>query len=81
MLIKRVHGGVGGGICKSVIRSGWLSAKLINPQAPLGSISCGPDYKFVLLHGEVGLHHIRLLNYEMIYIICNEILEDEVANL
>jgi len=34
---------VEGGICKSVIKSGRLSAKLPNLSAPLGSTSCDPD--------------------------------------
>jgi len=34
---------VEGGICKSVIKSGRLSAKLPNLSAPLGSTSCGPN--------------------------------------
>ena len=34
---------VEGGICKSVIKNGRLSAKLLNLSAPLGSTSCSPD--------------------------------------
>ena len=33
---------VEGEICKSVIKSEWLSAKLLNLSAPLGSTSCDP---------------------------------------
>jgi hypothetical protein len=61
MLIQGTQEEVGGGICKSVIRSRWLNAKLLNPHAPL-------DQRHMTqirsLHGcteKVGLHQIRCL--------------------
>jgi hypothetical protein len=37
---------VGGGICKSLIRNGWLSVKLPNLLMSFGSSSYDEDYKF-----------------------------------
>jgi hypothetical protein len=57
---KGAHERVGGGICKIVIRSGRLSAKLTNPPASFGSTSCGLGSKFPSLHRWSGFHLIHL---------------------
>jgi hypothetical protein len=64
---KGAHGRVGGGICKSVIRSERLSVKLPNPPAPLGSTSCGLDSKFLSLHRWSGFHLIHCLISLLLY--------------
>jgi hypothetical protein len=70
MLIQGTCGGVKGDICKSMIRSRLLSAKLSTPARSLRSTSCE---KFVRLHRRIGLHKIcppSFYTFYLYYFIC-----------